>query len=163
LQDPKAQALVENFGMQWLQLRNLKTFAPDPKLFPTFDERLRAAMLQETQLFFEAVMREDRSILDLVDADFTFLNGPLARLYGIAAPNGNRAGDKGGQPGESIYGDRFVRVALHGGERGGVLTQASVLAVTSNPTRTSPVKRGKWVLEQILGTPPPPPPPNVPE
>jgi hypothetical protein len=163
LKDPKAEALVENFGMQWLQLRNLKAVAPDPKLFPGFDEPLRASMLRETELFFEAVLREDRSILDLVDADFTFLNGRLARHYGIVDTNGNRAGEKGGTPGESIYGDKFVRVALHGGDRGGVLTQASVLTVTSNPTRTSPVKRGKWVLEQILGTPPPPPPPNVPE
>jgi mono/diheme cytochrome c family protein len=147
LKDPKAKALVENFGMQWLQLRNLKTVAPDPKLFPEFDDRLRAAMLQETELFFEAVMREDRSILDLLDADFTYVNGRLARHYGISG----------------VYGDEFRRVALTGGQRGGLLTQASILTVTSNPTRTSPVKRGKWVLEQILGTPPPPPPPNVPE
>ncbi len=147
LKDPRADALVENFALQWLQLRNLKTVAPDPKLFPEFDDNLRAAMFKETELFFGAVMREDRSILDLIDADFTFVNGRLARHYGI--------------PG--VYGDEFRRVSLKGGVRGGLLTQASVLTVTSNPTRTSPVKRGKWVLEQILGKPPPPPPPNVPE
>jgi mono/diheme cytochrome c family protein len=147
LRDPRADALVENFGLQWLQLRNLKTVAPDPKVFPTFDEKLRASMFKETELFFAAVMRENRSILDFLDADFTFLNGRLARHYDIP----------------DVYGDEFRRVTLKGGVRGGVLTQASVLTVTSNPTRTSPVKRGKWVLEQILGTPPPPPPPNVPE
>jgi mono/diheme cytochrome c family protein len=147
LKDPKAKALVENFGMQWLQLRNLKTVAPDRKLFPEFDDRLRAAMLEETELFFEAIVREDRSILDLLDGDFTYVNGRLARHYGISG----------------VYGDEFQRVSLAGSQRGGLLTQASILTVTSNPTRTSPVKRGKWVLEQVLGTPPPPPPPNVPE
>lgn len=146
LADPKARALTENFAVQWLQLRNLKTFAPDPKLFPNFDERLRAAMQKETELFFDAVLREDRSILDLLDADFTFVNGRLARHYGI----------------DGVYGDTFRRVKLTDGKRGGILTQASVLTVTSNPTRTSPVKRGKWVMEQILGTPPPEPPPNAP-
>ncbi|HJT78216.1 MAG TPA: DUF1592 domain-containing protein, partial [Gemmataceae bacterium] len=146
LRDPRSDALVQNFALQWLQLRNLKTVAPDPKLFPEFDDKLRAAMFEETELFFTAVMREDRSILDLIDADFTFLNGRLARHYGI--------------PG--VYGDKFRRVKLKDGLRGGLLTQASVLTVTSNPTRTSPVKRGKFVLEQILNTPPPPPPPDVP-
>ena len=108
-------------------------------------------------------MHEDRSILDFLDADYTFLNRRLAEHYGIADTNGNRLGQKATQPeGDHIWGDRFVRVELHGGERGGLLTQASILAVTSDPTRTSPVKRGKWVLEQLLGTPPPPPPPNVP-
>jgi hypothetical protein len=147
LKDPKAKALVENFAVQWLQLRNLQTVTPDPKLFPQFDDKLRAAMLKETELFFEAVMREDRNILDLIDADFTYVNERLARHYGI----------------DGVYGDEFRRVSLAGKPRGGLLTQASILTVTSNPTRTSPVKRGKWVLEQILGTPPPPPPPNVPE
>src|SRR5205085_8401578 len=100
---------------------------------------------------------------DLIDADFTFLNETLARHYGIVDTNGNRAGQKPAKPGGApIRGEQFVRVAL-GGDRGGILTQASVLTVTSNPTRTSPVKRGRWVLEQILGTPPPPPPPDVPE
>ncbi len=164
LEDPKARALVDNFAMQWLQLRRLKTVAPDPKLFPAFDEKLRAAMLEETALFVAAVFREDRSILDLIDADFTFLNEPLARHYGIVDTNGNRVGDQPARPtGQPIRGDKFQRVSLSGGGRGGLLTQASVLTVTSNPTRTSPVKRGRWVLEQILGTPPPPPPPDVPE
>ncbi len=164
LKDPKSKALVDNFAMQWLQLRTLKTFAPDPKLFPNFDEPLRAAMLKETELFFDAVMREDRSILDLLDADFTFLNERLARHYGIADTAGNWIGQKATHTGgRAIRGPQFVRVTLSDRVRGGLLTQASVLAVTSNPTRTSPVKRGRWVLEQLLGTPPPPPPPNVPE
>ena len=145
LKDPKSRALVDNFAGQWLQLRNLKNFSPDPVLFPKFDENLRTAMQKETELFFLAVMREDRSILEFIDSDFTFLNERLANHYGIA-------GVKGGE---------FQRVTLTGKERGGVLTQASVLAVTSNPTRTSPVKRGKWILENILGTPPPPPPPDA--
>jgi len=163
LKDAKAKALVENFALQWLQLRPLRNFSPDPSLFPRFDDRLRAAMFKETELFFDAVMREDRSILDLIDADFTFLNERLADHYGIADTNGNRVGEKPDKPGgRRIRGEEFVRVQLQGGERGGLLTQASVLAVTSNPTRTSPVKRGRWVLEQLLGTPPPPPPPNVP-
>jgi mono/diheme cytochrome c family protein len=147
LTSPRAKAFVENFAFQWLQLRNLKTFTPDPKLFPDFDERLRAAMLKETELFFAAILREDRSILDLLDADFTYVNGRLAKHYGISG----------------VYGEEFQRVKLSDGVRGGLLAQASILTVTSNPTRTSPVKRGKWVLEQILGTPPPDPPPNVPE
>jgi mono/diheme cytochrome c family protein len=147
LRDPKAQALVENFAVQWLQLRNLRTVAPDPMLFPEFDDKLRADMLKETELFFGAVVHEDRGILDLLDADFTFVNERLARHYGI----------------RGVEGEEFRRVSLAGGQRGGLLTQASILTVTSNPTRTSPVKRGKWVLEQILGTPPPPPPPMVPE
>jgi len=148
LKDPKATALVENFADQWLQIRNLKTISPDRKQFPTFDEPLRAAMLKETELFFETVMREDRSLLEFLDADYTFLNERLATHYGI----------------KGVRGAEFRRVALsEGSHRGGLLTQASILTVTSNPTRTSPVKRGKWILEQILGTPPPPPPPDVPE
>jgi mono/diheme cytochrome c family protein len=163
LKDPRSRALIDNFAMQWLQLRPLRNFSPDAKLFPDFDEGLRAAMFEETGLFFNAVMREDRSVLDLIDADFTFLNRRLAQHYGIADTNGNRAGQKPARPdGDYIPRDQFVRVKLQDGERGGLLTQGSVLAVTSNPTRTSPVKRGRWVLEQILGTPPPPPPPNVP-
>jgi hypothetical protein len=147
LASPRSKAFVENFALQWLQLRNLRTFTPDPKLFPEFDERLRAAMFKETELFFGAILREDRSILDLLDADFTFVNGRLAKHYGISG----------------VYGEEFRRVKLTDGLRGGLLAQASILTVTSNPTRTSPVKRGKWVLEQVLGTPPPDPPPNVPE
>jgi Protein of unknown function (DUF1592)/Protein of unknown function (DUF1588)/Protein of unknown function (DUF1585)/Protein of unknown function (DUF1587)/Protein of unknown function (DUF1595)/Planctomycete cytochrome C len=163
LQDPRAGALIDNFGMQWLQLRNLKTFAPDPATFPDWDEALRTAMLKETELFLQSIVREDRSILDLIDADFTFLNERLGRHYGIVDTMGNRAGNKKVPGGTPLRGPEFKRVKLQGGERGGILTQASILTVNSNPTRTSPVKRGRWVLEQILGTPPPPPPPNVPE
>ncbi len=163
LKDPRSKALVDNFAQQWLQLRPLKTLSPDPKLFPNFDEKLRAAMLGETEMFFQAILNEDRSVLDLLDADFTFLNERLARHYGIADTMGNWMGQKTPRPGgKPIRGDAFVRVSLQGGVRGGLLTQASVLTVTSNPTRTSPVKRGRWVLEQMLGTPPPPPPPDVP-
>jgi hypothetical protein len=146
LRDPKAQALVDNFAAQWLQLRNLRSSNPDRGRFPNFDQALREAMIRETELFFGAVMRGDLSVLDFLDADFTYVNERLARHYGIAG----------------IQGDQFRRVKLRGRERGGLVTQASILTVTSNPTRTSPVKRGKWVLEQLLGTPPPPPPPNVP-
>jgi hypothetical protein len=145
-------------------LRRLKTFAPDAKQFPSFNEPLRAAMLKETELFFAEIVREDRSILDLIDGNYTYLNEPLARHYGIADTNGNGMGQKPAKPGgQPIRGPQFQRVSLQGGIRGGLLTQASILTVTSNPTRTSPVKRGRWVLEQMLGTPPPPPPPNVPE
>ncbi|MFT5525849.1 MAG: hypothetical protein ACI9HK_003819, partial [Pirellulaceae bacterium] len=164
LADPKASELVDNFAMQWLQVQRLERSAPDAKLFPTFNDQLRAAMLTETRMFFASVMREDRSILDLLDADYTFLNEPLAKHYGIADTNGNWSGQKANDPGGTpIRGPAFQRVSLQGKSRGGLLTQASVLTVTSNPTRTSPVKRGRWVLEQILGEPPPPPPPNVPE
>jgi hypothetical protein len=164
LKDPKAVALVDNFALQWLQLRRLKDVTPDPKQFPGFDDRLRAAMLGETRHFFEHVMRQDRSVLDLLDADYTFLNERLARHYGIADTMGNWMGQKPTRPGgQPIPRDQFVKVSLQGGSRGGLMTQASVLTVTSNPTRTSPVKRGRWLLEQLLGTPPPPPPPNVPE
>src|SRR5262249_36801408 len=162
LKDPKAKALVDNFAVQWLQLGRLKTVAPDPKLFPSFNEYLRASMLKETELFVGAVFLEDRSILDLIDADYTFLNGALARHSGITRPSGGGGGFRFGRFGGRGR-DEFQRVQLQPGERGGLLTQASILTVTSNPTRTSPVKRGKWVLEQLLGTPPPPPPPNVPE
>jgi hypothetical protein len=130
-----------------LQLRNLKTVTPAPSAFPNFDDSLRDAMRRETELFFESVMRDDQSILTLIDADYTFLNERLARHYGI----------------DGIKGDHFRRVPLNDGRRGGIVSHASVLTVTSNPTRTSPVKRGRWILEQILGTPPPPAPPNVPE
>lgn len=147
LKDPKARALADNFAGQWLQLRNLSLVAPDVKRFPEFDETLRRSMRTETEMFFEAVVQEDRPVLDFLDGRFTYVNGPLARLYGI----------------DGIEGDQFRRVALTGDQRGGILSQASILTVTSNPTRTSPVKRGKWVLEQLLGAPPPPPPPNVPK
>jgi hypothetical protein len=164
LASPKSSALVDNFALQWLQLRRLSTFAPDAKLFPKFNERLRAAMFTETSMLLQEVVGKDRSILDLIAADYTFLNEPLAQHYGIVDTAGNTPSDKkktpGGQP---IRGQQFVRVALKDGNRGGLLTQASILSVTSNPTRTSPVKRGRWLLEQLLGAPPPPPPPNVPE
>ncbi len=147
LKDPKAKALVENFADQWLQIRNLSQVTPDQQTFPTFDEALRVAMQQETELFFQGIMQEDRSVLEFMDASYTFLNERLARHYGLAG----------------VKGDAFQRVSLKGDQRGGILTHASVLTITSNPTRTSPVKRGKWILENILGTPPPPPPPDVPE
>jgi hypothetical protein len=145
LRDPKSAAFVENFAGQWLTTRKLAYVVPDPKTFPNFDEELRAAMTRETELFFEAILREDRSILELLDADFSFVNERLAKHYGIAG----------------VAGPEFRRVKLPA-NRGGILTQASILTLTSNPTRTSPVKRGKWVLEQILNSPPPPPPPDVP-
>lgn len=147
LKHPKAAALADNFAEQWLTLRMLSSCAPNPGQFPTFNDKLKAAMLTETKMFFSSVVREDRSVLEFIDARYTFLNEPLAKHYGI----------------EGITGDNFRKVTLASNDRGGLLTQASILTVTSNPTRTSPVKRGKWVLEQMLGTPPPPPPPNVPE
>jgi hypothetical protein len=146
LASPKAHALVTNFAGQWLEIRNLKYVAPDSKLFPGFDEDLRDSMQKETETFFEYVMRQDRSIMDFVNADYTFVNERMAKFYGM--PN--------------VTGDEFRQVSLVGTPRRGVLTQASVLTITSTPTRTSPVKRGKWVLEDLLGTPPPPPPPDVP-
>jgi hypothetical protein len=147
LKDPKAGALVDNFAGQWLQIRNLKLIAPDKTLFPDFDDNLRASMAKETELFFTEIVRQDRSVLDFLDADYTFVDERLGKLYDL--------------PG--INGDDFQRVSLKGTHRGGLLTQASILAVTSTPTRTSPVKRGKWVLENLLGAPAPPPPPDVPE
>ncbi|HYI95143.1 MAG TPA: DUF1592 domain-containing protein [Bryobacteraceae bacterium] len=146
LADPKASNLVENFAAQWLQLRNLGRTKPDPARFPTFDDELLDAMKRETNLFVEAVFREDRSILDFIDAPFTFLNGPLARHYGIAG----------------VSGEEFRRVNLDGEQRSGLLTQGAILTVSSYPTRTSPPVRGKWVLENLLGAAPPPPPPDVP-
>ncbi|HVX14660.1 MAG TPA: DUF1592 domain-containing protein [Pirellulales bacterium] len=145
LKDPKSRAFVDNFVTQWLEIRKLKQLAPDPMRFPAFNDELREAMLEETRLFFGAIVDEDRSVLDLIDADFTFLNERLAKHYGI----------------RDVTGPEFRRVHLNDPDRGGVLTQASVLTITSNPTRTSPVKRGKWILEQLLDMPPPPPPPNA--
>lgn len=147
LKDRRAGALTANFAGQWLHLRNLEAFKPNPELFPEYDSRLRTAMQRETELFFEEIVRDDRSILELIDARHTYLNERLAKFYGI----------------EGVEGDYFRRVNLPDERRGGVLTMASVLAVTSYPTRTSPVIRGKWVLENLLGAPPPPPPPDVPE
>ena len=147
LQDKKAEAFVQNFVGQWLQLRNLQVVQPDPKKFPEFDDDLREAMKTETELVFSYILRENRSALELLDSDYTFVNEKLAKHYGI----------------ENVSNEKFERVALTGDQRGSVMTHASVLTLTSNPTRTSPVKRGKWVLENLLGYTPPPPPPNVPE
>jgi mono/diheme cytochrome c family protein len=163
LKDEKASTLTDSFLTQWLQLRLLKNVNPDRKLFPDFDDRLRDAMQKESQACFEHILREDRSILELLDANYTFLNDRLARHYGIRDTLGTPAGKPLAPNGRYIPRDQFVKVNFQNDERGGILTQASILTITSNPTRTSPVKRGKWVLEQILGTPPPPPPANVPE
>jgi hypothetical protein len=146
LKDPKAQALVDNFAGQWLQTRRIGTVTPDKSVFPQFDDDLRAAMKKETELFFLHVMNEDRSVLEFLDCDYTWANERLAKLYGISG----------------VSGDEFRKVSLTGTHRGGLLTEAAVLLITSNPGRTSPVKRGKWVLETLLGAPPPTPPPNVP-
>lgn len=145
LDDPKAAALVDNFAGQWLQLRDLETLSPDPETFQEFDSDLRQAMRRETELLFSRIVSENRSILDLLSADYTFVNERLAQHYGL----------------EGIEGDAFQQVAVP--NRSGVLTHASILLITSNPTRTSPVKRGKWILDNLLGEPPPPPPPDVPE
>ena len=147
LADEKAGVLVSSFAAQWLHLRRMRTVAPDVNAFPGFDENLRDALVRETELFVESQMRDDRSVVELLDADYTFVNERLARHYGI--PN--------------VYGSRFRRVDLPGEVRRGLLGHGSVLTVTSLATRTSPVVRGKWVLENILGTPPPPPPPDVPD
>ena len=146
LTDPKARALVDNFGGQWLHLRNVQDWTPDPERYDYFDNSLRYAFQQETELFIANMIKEDRSILDLIDADYTFVNERLAEYYGI----------------DGVEGGYFRRVPLIGTGRGGLLGQGSILMVTSYPTRTSPVLRGKWVLENLLGSPPPPPPPDVP-
>jgi hypothetical protein len=147
LDDPKSQALVDNFAGQWLYLRNLQLSRPDPDAFPEFDDSLRQAFRMETSLFFQNVFREDHSVLELLDANYTFLNQRLAEHYGI--PN--------------VYGPQFRKVTLTDPNRGGLLGQGSVLTVTSYPNRTSVVQRGKWILETLLGTPPLPPPAVVPE
>jgi hypothetical protein len=146
LADSRSQALVDTFANQWLRLGKLAGVVPDVDAFPDFDENLRDAMMQETDLFVGSQLREDRSVLELLTAKYTFLNDRLARHYGI--PN--------------VYGSHFRRVTFSDGARGGLLSQASVLTVTSYPNRTSPVLRGKWLLANMLGAPPPPPPPDVP-
>jgi hypothetical protein len=146
LDDPKSKAFVSNFAGQYLYLRNLASQKPDPDEYPEFDNNLRHAFEQETQLFFNAILRENRPVTDLLDAKFTYLNQRLAEFYGV--------------PG--VYGPQFRRVELTDPRRSGILGQGSLLTVTSYPNRTSVVQRGKWVLENLLGTPPPPPPPNVP-
>ncbi len=148
LKDPKAKTFTRNFPEQWLQLRNLKTVQPDKTMFPTFNDQLRDDMAREAEMFFEHITKENKSILELLDSDYTFANSRLGRHYGLKM-NG--------------YQEEFKKVTFTDNRRGGVVTQAGVLTITSNPTRTSPVKRGKWVMENILGTPPPPPPPNVEE
>ncbi len=147
LADKKSAALVENFAGQWLNLRSLKTVTPDAETFKTFDEPLRLAMIRESEMFFEHIVRNDRSVLEFLDADYTFVNDRLSWHYGI--PN--------------VEGPDFRYVKLTDKRRGGLVTQASVLTVTSNPTRTSPVKRGKWIYENIFGLQPPPAAPDVPE
>lgn len=145
LQSPKARALVDTFGEQWLGLRGLDRHEPDPNEFPDFDQSLRKAMYDEATMFFESVLRDDRSILEFLDSDYTFLNERLAKHYGI---NG-------------VSGPQMRKVTLSDRRRGGVVSMAGILTVTSGPTRTSPVKRGQWILDQIMGDPPPPPPPGV--
>jgi len=146
LTDRRSDALIQNFFGQWLYLRNLKATVPDQQIFPDFDDNLRQAFLRETEMFTTSIVREDRSVVDLLTANFTFLNERLAKHYGI--PN--------------VYGNQFRRVTLSDPARRGLLGQGSVLTVSSYANRTSPVLRGKWILTNILGTPPPPPPPNVP-
>ena len=147
LADPRSQALTTNFAGQWLYLRNLELLRPDVYLFPEFNARLRRAMKQETELFFSSIVRENRSVLTFIDSDYTFLNEPLAAHYGISG----------------VKGPAFRRVKLEpGSPRGGLLGQASLLTVTSYANHTSVVKRGQWVLTNLLSAPPPAPPQNVP-
>jgi hypothetical protein len=146
LADRRAEALISNFAGQWLQLRNLRASIPDQNDFPNFDDNLRQAFRRETELLFESVVREDRSVLDLLTADYTFVNERLASHYGI----------------RNVYGSHFRRVPVTDEARRGLLGHGSILLLTSHPDRTSPVLRGKWILDNLLGTPPPPPPANVP-
>ena len=146
LADPKSQSLVDNFLGQWLQLRNLKNKQPNSHEFPDFDDNLRTALQTEIELFFNSIVREDRSVVDLMTADYTFLNERLAKHYGIS----------------NVYGTHFRRVTLTDETRRGLLGKGALLMVTSHPNRTSPVQRGKWILENVLGSPPPPPPDVVP-
>ena len=146
LADDRSRVLVTSFASQWLSLRRMRSVTPDVKAFPAFDDNLRDDLVRETELFVESQLREDRSVVDLLTADYTFINERLARHYGI----------------ENVYGSRFRRVQWNDDRRRGLLGQGSILTVTSHATRTSPVVRGKWILENILGTPPPPPPPDVP-
>lgn len=147
LKHSKSQAMVDNFAGQWLNLAMLDEMVPDPNVFPEFDANLRNDMKRESLLLFETIMKEDRSLLDFLDADFTFMNARLAKHYGKSG----------------VTGDEFQKVSLDTGRRAGILTHASILTLTSNPERTSPVKRGKWIMENILGEVPPSPPPGVPE
>jgi hypothetical protein len=146
LADPRSKALVENFASQWLQVRKLRSVTPVPELYTDFDDNLREGFARETELFVESQLREDRSLVDLLRANYTFVNERLAQHYGIP----------------KIYGNRFRRVTFNDGVRGGLLGQGSLLTLTSYPNRTSVVLRGHWLLDNILGAPPPPPPPNIP-
>ncbi|NNE37398.1 MAG: DUF1592 domain-containing protein [Gammaproteobacteria bacterium] len=146
LKDPRSMSLIKNFAGQWLFLRNMERVLPDPVAFPNFDENLRQAMQRETEMLFESMLREDQSIVNILDSDYTFLNERLARHYEI----------------KGIFGPEFRKVKITDDRRKGLLGQGSILTVTSYPNRTAPTIRGKWVLEQLLGTPPPPPPPDVP-
>jgi hypothetical protein len=146
LADPKAGALVENFAGQWLHVRNLQNIAPNTDEFPDFDNDLRDAFRRETELFFGSVVKEDRDVLDLMTADYTFVNERLAKHYGLSG----------------VYGPQFRRDTLTDDARRGLLGKGSVLLATSHADRNAPTLRGKWILENLLGSPPPPPPPNVP-
>jgi hypothetical protein len=147
LADPRSRSLSDNFANQWLYLRNLDSLTPDARLYPDFDENLRKAMRRETELFFASILDEDRSVLNLLNSDYTYLNERLARHYGITG----------------IQGSHFRRVHLEpASHRGGLLRHGSILSITSYATRTSPVIRGHWILGNLLGSPPPPPPPNIP-
>jgi mono/diheme cytochrome c family protein len=147
LRDPRSKALVDSFGSQWLGVRKGASHLPDPNIFPEFDENLRAAFLQETSLFLDSQLRDDRSVVDLIAADYSFVNERLAQHYGLT----------------DVSGERFRKVTFPDGTRGGLLGQGAILMVTSYPDRTAPVLRGVWVLENLLGMPPPPPPPNIPD
>ncbi len=147
LRDPKSAALTDNFATQWLNLRSLTELTPDPDQFPSFTDKLRDDMVTETRMLFDSIVRNDRSVLDFLNADYTFVNERLAKHYELP----------------DVRGDMFRRISLDGTGRAGVTTHASVLTLTSNPTRTSPVKRGKWILENLLNDAPPDPPPNVPD
>src|SRR5690606_19117838 len=142
-----SEAFVKNFAGQWLNLRNLDDLTPDPRKFRVFNSQLKADMRRETEEFFSYIMKEDRSVIEFINADYTFMNENLAKFYGN----------------DKIKGEEFQQVSLDKSKRAGLITQASILTLTSNPGRTSPVKRGKWIMDNILGTPPPAPPPNVPE
>ena len=145
LEHSRSSALVENFAAQWLQLRLLEGLQPDPDLFPGVDANMRSDMIQETKLLFADLLKRDASVLDALDAEYTFINERLAKHYEL----------------DGVTGDHFRRVELDASRRGGLLTQASILTLTSNPNRTSPVKRGKWIMENLLGDEPSPPDPDV--
>ena len=147
LADPRSQGLVDGFASQWLNLRNLEDITPDPKVFPDFNDDLKVLMQRETELFFKTVVDDDLPVTTFLTGKFTWVNEKLASHYGI----------------DGISGEVFQRVSLEDTQRAGVITQGSVLTLTSNPNRTSPVKRGKWIMENILGTAPPDPPADVPE